>query len=234
MYVALLADIHANLPAFEVVLNDLAQYSPEAVVIAGDLLGYYCDADEVIKKICVSKLPLLVICGNHDVPIVNGNISKDLAYGHILKHNLDHLSCDSLRYLKSLKAKINFEINGLRFRVYHGTPNNPLNGRLYPDTNPDPKWFDAETDVIVLGHTHYPFVWRGPDSTITINPGSVGQPRDGIPAPSWALLNTQTMNISFRRIDYDRFSYSQKLDDLDWDERAIKALFKNKRGPMDE
>ena len=52
-------------------------------------------------------------------------------------------------------------------------------------------------------------------------------------APSWALLNTQTKEVSFNRIDYDRGLYSEKLCNQNWDKRAIKALFKTKEGTLD-
>jgi len=234
MYVALLADIHANLPAFEAVLTDMAKYSPKAVVIAGDLLGYYCDANDVMQKVRTLELPLYATCGNHDLPIIEGNIPNDALYGQILLSSLNHLSKNNLSFLKTLKTEITFEIHGLRFCVYHGTPDDPLNGRLYPDTEPNPNWFSNKIDFIILGHTHYPLIRRNQNSTIIVNPGSVGQPRDGNPAPSWALLNTQTMKVSFKRVDYDRLEYSQKLYNLNWDERAIRALFKNKKGPLNE
>lgn len=232
MNVALLADIHANLSAFEAVLNDMAKYSPNAIVIAGDSLGYYCGAEEVIQKILSLDLPYHLVYGNHDVHIIRGSIPNGLVYGHILQLNLDQLSCNSIAFLKTLKAETNFVIDSIKIHVYHGTPDDPLNGRLYPDAEPNPSWFNIDTNVIVLGNTHYPFLWRGYGSTIIINPGSVGQPRDGNPAPSWALLNTQTMEVSFKRIDYDRELYSEKLRNQNWDKRAINALFKTKKGTL--
>ena len=232
MNVALLADIHANLSAFEAVLNDIAKYSPDVIVIVGDLLGYYCDAEEVIQKIQLLDLPYYLVHGNHDVYIIRGSIPNGLACGHILQHNLDQLSCNSIAFLKTLKAETNFVIDSLKIHIYHGTPDDPLNGRLYPDAEPNPNWFSIDTNVIVLGNTHYPFLWRGCGGIIIINPGSVGQPRDGIPASAWALLNTQTMEVSFNRIDYNLKLYAEKLRGKNWDKRSIKALFKTKKGSL--
>jgi len=234
MNVALLADIHANMPAFEAVLHDMNLYSIEAVIIAGDILGYYCDSEEVVKRIRTISVPLYIIAGNHDIYIIKNDIPSELDYSTILEQNLAQLSKESLSFIKTLKSKLAVSIDGLNFQIFHGTPDDPLNGRLYPDMQPDSDWNLSGIDFVILGHTHYPCIWFKLDNTIIINPGSVGQPRDGNPSPSWVLLNTKKMSISQRRIDYKRLNYAKKLETLNWDTRTIKALFKNKPGRLKE
>jgi putative phosphoesterase len=228
----LMADIHANYPALKCVLNDMSKYSPDAIVIAGDLLGYYPDANEVVVEIQSLNIPLYMVVGNHDMPIINSDIPNALPYSHILRHNLNNLSKESLDYLSLLKTGLHFEIEGIKIDLYHGTPDDHLDGRLYPDGRIDLSWNDHNADVIILGHTHYPAVWRGLNGFFIINPGSVGQPRDGNPAPSWALLNTETKEILFHRVDYDRTKYAQTLYNINWDERSINALFKTEKGAI--
>jgi len=227
-----MADIHANFAAFQAVLADMATYSPDMILIAGDILGYYPDADEVIQQIRMLKTPVHAIAGNHDMPVINSDIPEELPYKHILKDNLNHLSRENLLYLRKLRPIMQFEIKGVKFGMYHGTPDDPLNGRLYPDNIPDMSWFHRSgAEIIVLGHTHYPYVWHGLNNTIIINPGSVGQPRDGNPEPSWALLNVGEKIITLKRTNYDRDKYARRLSSIKWDERSIRALYKTKSGP---
>lgn len=230
--IAIISDIHANAAALQAVLCDMADYRPEVILVAGDMLGYYPDAEEVVRQIRLLKTPMYTIAGNHDMPVMHSDIPEELPYKHLLEHNLNDLSEASLRFLKNLTPSMQFEIEGVRFGMYHGTPDDPVNGRLYPDGTPDLSWFDRTgEDIIILGHTHYPYVWHGANKKLLINPGSVGQPRDGNPEPSWALLNVAERTVTLKRTSYDRESYAQRLSQLKWDERPIKALFKTKSGP---
>jgi len=96
-------------------------------------------------------------------------------------------------------------VDGKTIAVYHGSPRSPLWEYVFPGT---PREYlksiirEAEADIVVLGHTHIPmiFEWKG---KYIVNPGSVGQPRDGDPRAAYVLLDTEKMEIKLRRVEYD-------------------------------
>lgn len=127
-----------------------------------------------------------------------------------------HTSEVNKAWLRSLPREIRFEADGRRYLLVHGSPRR-LNEYLYED-KPDTTFARiaarADADVIVCGHTHRPY-----DKTVAgvrfINDGSAGKPKDGDPRACWALLDTATGELSFRRVAYDVDRAAQAILDSD-------------------
>ncbi|MBI4344842.1 MAG: metallophosphoesterase family protein, partial [Euryarchaeota archaeon] len=141
------------------------------------------------------------ILGNHDYAVLSGDTSwfNPIAAAAI-EWTARDLTQDSLGYLRSLPRSYENAIY-----MVHGSPKNPLEEYVYGDA-PDYQlleMFDhTRRDIIVLGHTHVPFI-RRLGGRLVFNPGSVGQPRDGDPRASYAILDTEEREVEIDRVGYD-------------------------------
>jgi putative phosphoesterase len=209
--IALIGDIHANLPALEAVLAHAYANGIQAIWNVGDFVGYGPNPDEVVKRIRREKA--VSISGNYDQKVLQVKQKKDkwkktkrpvrlLA----LEWAYDHLKTDSRKYLRDLPEDCRLTVQGKRVLLVHGTPESNEEP-LRPDT-PLKRLREiaqkAEADIIVAGHSHQPFV-KQVDGVWIINTGSVGRPDDGNPRACYALLTVtpDTVNVEHHRIAYD-------------------------------
>lgn len=206
MKVALLADIHGNAAALQAVLKAAREASVECLMVAGDLVGYYYQIDDVLRQL--SKWKCLCISGNHERMLkswLEGHDRDDILrkYGSALQVSTEVLTSQQLQELISLPARLQSEISGRTFLLCHGSPWD-ADEYIYPDADKATKdrIFTLGADLVVYGHTHYPTKWEN-KGKIVVNPGSVGQPRDRIPGACWALWDTETNQVSFYREKYD-------------------------------
>lgn len=198
-----ISDLHANLAALEAV----TQETFDRLICLGDLVGYGPAPTEAIRF--VRRHAVVAIRGNHDNALAY-NLdcqcsppNKPLADATLAYHRT-LLEREDLDWLKTLPVSAEFKIEGYRFAAFHGTPRNPLYGyEITPDL-PDDKLREeidgVKADFILLGHTHLPMV-RGIGSRVVVNPGSVGQPRDGIPEASYAIIEDGIVEL--KRCKYD-------------------------------
>jgi len=204
--VLLIADIHANSPALTAVLRDAGQV--EMILHAGDLVDYNPFPSDVIS--IAKESGIKSVMGNHDRDSAQ---NKPYGYNPIAEascHWTYHkLTIQERRYLLSLPEKSEVEISGLQVFLCHGSPTSLLDEYVYPETNDQLfENFLEETsaDLVILGHTHIPFIKRIRNSKCVLNPGSVGQPRDHNPMASYMILEILGKNefhISHRRVRYD-------------------------------
>lgn len=219
MRIGLISDIHANLPALQAVLSELGQI--DVLLCAGDVVGYYADVNEVCDKL--RECGASVIRGNHDAYVL-GLLQPDLerveAYRTAWTKRI--LTAENRQWLASLPVELVLRSHGCTVRVRHASPWDE-ESYLYKDS---PRLRDialARDEVLVLGHTHHPMrlvCGKG----LVINPGSVGQPRDWSPRASFAILNTESGNVEFRRVSYEVTSLQQRLTELGWDSSMISIL----------
>jgi predicted phosphodiesterase len=225
--VAVLSDIHSNVFALQAVLRDADQAGASEVWVSGDTFGYYPWAAESFGLLR-ERDPIAVL-GNHDGWVARPASAPGNIVGEIARHNAGSLAAQApaaLAWLASLPVERRFESRGWRVRMTHGTPDDALDGRYYPDDDQPYSWLPGPGEVLILGQTHYP-VARGAGPTgLLLNPGSVGQPRDGNPMPSWALLDLAQGTAELRRTAYDQRSVMARLADMGWDSRVILALDK--------
>lgn len=194
MKVGVLSDIHGNKVALEAVFDDMP--SVDAMVCAGDVVGYNPWHGACVKMLRERSVP--TVMGNHDRAVVTdtGFGFNSLA-GAGVKHARAELSYPEREWLEGLPTE-RYECNG-RVHIAHGHPDDP-DRYTYPDQFGPELLADAE--VLVLGHTHVQG-HRTFDSGIVVNPGSVGQPRDGDPRAAYAVVDLAEMTVDEYRVEYD-------------------------------
>ncbi len=225
MKVALLADIHSNLPALTAVFHDLP--SVEMIVCLGDVVGYYADPNEVCDLL--RKYSVLAIRGNHDAYVLGQlmpNPASAAAYRTAWTRKT--LKSEHLQWLGSLPPSMDLLWGKQRVQLRHATPWDE-EGYLYPDSDRLEEIRLSANQFLALGHTHWPML-RECGKGFVVNPGSVGQPRDCNPRAAYAILNGDTGNVEFRRVPYDVAGLQQRLRELGWDPATIAILSRTSRG----
>lgn len=195
MEIAIIADVHSNLPALEAVLSEIGELR---IFSCGDIVGYNPFPNETVELF--RKRRIKGVMGNHDQGILtleiwrfSSNASKTILWTRKV------LSNSNLRYLESLPKKFMGDV----FTAFHGSPRDPLFEYVYEGFSEDTmNSFLSETKILVLAHTHLPFVRRLKKGLI-FNPGSVGQPRDGDSRAAYAILNTDKVDVKIKRVAYD-------------------------------
>jgi putative phosphoesterase len=204
MRILVISDLHANWPALEAVL---ASESFDELLVGGDLVSYGPHPREVVDA--VRARATVVVRGNHDNALAHhvdcrcAPASKPLAEATRKVHG-ELLAPEDLRYLGALPLAASRETAGLRVFSTHASPREHLfRYTLTPDAPDDhlrAETADIDADVILLGHTHLPMLRRVERVTV-LNPGSVGQPRDGDPRASYAVIEDGVPRLA--RVAYD-------------------------------
>jgi len=234
MQCAIISDIHSNIYALRVVVEEIKQLKVSKVIVLGDTFGYYPWAVETFDLL--SSLPLIVIAGNHDQWVLTNKspipVPKYWKAAQDNSNKLLSLRPQAIDWLRNLQLSMRQVIEGREILLVHGTPDNPSEGRFYPDDHQEYSWFPLNGQVLMLGHTHYPLYKVVKSGGVIINPGSVGQPRDGNPASSWCVLETDDLSCVWKRTEYDYAETINELVRLGWEDLFIKALKKDYQGPL--
>lgn len=200
MLIGMIADVHSNAVALKAVLFALDALRVEKILHAGDVIGYNPYPDETIELF--KKNRIISILGNHDRALITGDTSGFNPYAAAaIKWTQDVISPDNIDYIMGLKNIESINVEGKRIVLVHGSPYD-FDEYVYPeDVIPD--FLQAVNgDVLVLGHTHVQFKKEYPEGVV-VNPGSVGQPRDGNPDAAFAVLDTASGKIELKRVSYD-------------------------------
>jgi len=216
--VIVISDVHANIIALREVFK---HFDSRNIIHAGDILGYNPYPLETIYFFIEKKIK--TILGNHDKAVLNGDTSGMNEYASFaIEWTMQHLDPASINYLKSLKNSMRINIFGKRVAVYHGSPQNDNEYIYYEDL--DESIIPKDVDVLILGHTHIPYIKRF-DEKIVINPGSVGQPRDGDPRASFARID-ENWNVRIERVEYDVKEVYKKIEESGLPDFLGTRLFK--------
>jgi len=232
MKIALISDIHANLPALEAVLEDIEIKKPDAIYCLGDLVGYAPWPNEVVNEIRKRGIP--TIAGNYDKGIGLQSDDCGCAYKTDIDKSLGKVSIsytnsaigeNEREYLRTLPAHIRVEFNlsqdTFNVLLVHGSPRR-INEYLFEDR--DAKSMlrimeQANADIMVFGHTHKPYhkvLSQEVDGETkyrhAINTGSVGKPKDGDKRACYAIVLikdstgfniSDSIKVEFVRVPYD-------------------------------
>jgi putative phosphoesterase len=204
MRVAVLSDLHANRPALEAVLADCPPV--DGWVCAGDVVGYGPDPDVCVDALRDRDVP--TVMGNHDRAVVTDTgFSFNSSAGEGVAYARRELSDERRAWLADRPTTLS-AFDG-RVAVVHGHPENP-DRYVYPALFSSEDVVAAreavpgadEAEVLVMGHTHVQGHERT-DEGLVLNPGSVGQPRDGDPRAAYAILDLDTLTVAEQRVEYD-------------------------------
>ena len=218
MKIALISDIHSNLPALKAVLDAI---DVDQILCAGDIVGYYPYPNEVIEL--VKEHGIASIYGNHDKAVITGDTSwfNPIAASAI-EWTRDNISQNGMKFLEKLPAQLTFD----NVAIVHGSPHDP-DEYVYPTTSPTrlEKFLDqVSKKVLVLGHTHVQWSLELGDRKI-INPGAVGQPRDGNPKAAYAILDSKSEEFTMHRIGYDVEETASKTLEVGLPQHLARRLF---------
>ena len=232
----ILSDIHSNLAALEAVLAEAGEV--DQVWCLGDLVGYGPDPNECVERI--RELPHICVAGNHDWGVLGKlDLSDFNAYARqACLWNRHRLTEENREYLDNLDEYI---IEG-DFTLVHGSPRYPIWEYIM---SPGVAWRSLasfDTAYCFVGHTHVPVIFAARDGfcetcplpegqplqlgqeRLIINPGGVGQPRDGDPRAAYLTLDVDNMLIEHRRVEYPIEITQEKMEEAGLPRRLIHRL----------
>lgn len=207
MKLAILSDIHGNHYALEAVLKVIDELGIQKLLVPGDIVGYYFYPNKVIELL--KERDFVFIKGNHEIfmeSLIKNQADRERYLPYL------NLSEDQIQFLSEAPFDKTINIDGLNFYLCHGSPRE-IDEYIYPDAQDDQLslFTKRDEDIFIHGHTHYQSYFER-DGKIIINPGSVGQPRDYKPGAAWAIFDTETKEVKFRRESYD---YTELFKDID-------------------
>ncbi|WCL51226.1 metallophosphoesterase family protein [Leptospira sp. GIMC2001] len=219
MKLGVISDIHGNHLALQAVLNSAKSKGVEKLLVAGDLIGYYFWAKEVINLL--KDWDCLIVRGNHEEMLAKAIqnpeylIEVDKKYGKGIRYAIETLADTEIDFLISLPHPLEVSFDDLSILLCHGSPWD-LDKYIYPDA--DLAIFDQfdlnKFDIVIVGHTHYPMV-KNIKNSILLNPGSVGQSRNRIPGAHWAILETENNAIEHFVEKYDDSYIITKAEEIE-------------------
>ena len=218
MKVAVISDIHANRQAFEAVLQDVADSDAAELWCLGDLVGYGADPDACVEL--ARRHAAVCLAGNHDLAVLGEVPMGDFSRGASLaaQWTQDVISPENLAFLAGLQATGKEGAVGL----YHASPRDPVWEYVLSVLLAE-LCLDAQAErVCLIGHSHVACSFERHEGEPArggsrkegewldissgewlLNPGSVGQPRDGDSRAAWLLLDLDGWSVSYRRTPYD-------------------------------
>jgi putative phosphoesterase len=198
MRILLLADIHANWPALQAI-----QEPYDVCLVLGDLVDYGLEPTPCVDW--VRQNATHAIRGNHDHGVaqyvrVNGKHGFKYLSGVTRSLTQERVSPTDRRYLGTLPVSKWVTLDNTKFLLVHATPRDPLDEYAIADADFWARRLEnVDAQVVCVGHTHFPYVLEVGEKLV-INPGSVGQPRDGDPRASYAVIDDQ--RVELKRIEY--------------------------------
>jgi len=209
--IALLADVHGNLPALEAVLQDVYRRKPDQIWYLGDFLGYIPFPNEVIALLRAQQA--ICVRGNYDSKVLayprkaaRWKKTKRAAKLAAFRWNSASLQAENRQYLKDLPATRRLDVAGITALLTHGSPDSPK--EPLSDDTPRERLREladsAQVELVVCGHSHISFQ-RRVRGTCFMNPGSVGRPGGGDPraAYRWVTVAPGRITSRPRRVTYD-------------------------------
>ncbi|MBA7473453.1 hypothetical protein ES707_08793 [subsurface metagenome] len=221
-----MADIHSNLAAFNAVLDDMEQRGGvKEIWCLGDIVGYGPDPHECIERL--QRYNHVCVAGNHDWAAIGkvstAEFNPDAALA--CQWTTRQLSQADIQYLEALPLSIDKDI----FTLVHGSPREPIWEYVISTGIARENFNFFQSPYCLVGHSHVPLIFKEEDGSCTfsrlvaniglalgesrliINPGGVGQPRDGDPRASYAIYDSDTRIVKLYRIPYDVAATQDKM-----------------------
>jgi predicted phosphodiesterase len=212
--VAVISDIHGNLHALESVLRSVEAESPDEVWCLGDLVGYGPQPNRCCEL--VAERADVCLIGNHDLGVLGRidleDFSPDAAAS--ARWTADVLEDEPRRYLESLSPEAALE----RAELFHASPRDPVWEYVLAPEVAFLSLEATEKPLVLVGHSHVALRFGAEELLLALgeegsevdlssqrwllNPGSVGQPRDGNPRAAWLLLDLEAQTAAYRRVEY--------------------------------
>lgn len=191
-----LSDAHGNIEAFDQGLSLLEAQRCDRIFFLGDSIGYL-SGDAVVRRIAAEQIEPLR--GNHEDMVIRNAVPPEREAIYSLKKTRDDMSDQNLTTMTGWPSERRIETDGGQLLLVHGSPRDPINGYIYPDT-PIDQFATVGIKAIFCGHTHRPFIGRCND-TLLVNVGSVGLPRDDGRFGAVALYEPESGQAEILRFD---------------------------------
>ncbi len=222
MKVGLISDVHGNRVALETVLEDMPPI--DGLVCAGDVVGYNPWPADCVDELRDRDVP--TVMGNHDAAVVEGTEFRFNAMAQAgVEHAREGLSDEQLAWVADLPLE-RTEYDG-RLKLVHGHPDDPDRYTRYTRPSDFSARLLGDEDVLVLGHTHVQHVEQYSEG-IVVNPGSVGQPRDGDPRAAYAVVDLDALSVETYRVEYDIDTVQEAVSEADLPDRIGSRLARGK------
>ena len=244
MRIVVISDVHANLVALQAVLKASDELKPDAIWCLGDVAGYGPEPQACIEL--VQEVASFCLAGNHDLAVIGrlplADFSPDARAAAAWQQGcLNAEAMDWLGRLPSLAEEAGVTLT-------HGSPRGPVWEYVTNEgaASANAAYFD--TPLCLIGHSHLAIAWQldasrwrqraelvrlssgkaldlsGPNRWL-LNPGSVGQPRDGDPRASYALLDTDALTWTWYRQDYDIAAVDRAIGEAGLPPRLGQRLY---------
>jgi predicted phosphodiesterase len=239
--IALISDVHGNLPAFRAVLDDVAEAGAEQTWCLGDLVGYGAQPDECValaREACD-----VCLVGNHDLVVLKKLDISTFSFNAALaaQWTQETIGAEALDFMAALEpANTEHELG-----LFHASPRDPVWEYVLSTLQADACIDAMDARVGAIGHSHVAlFFTRSDDGTLRgeqapagteldisegrwlINPGGVGQPRDGDPRAAWLLLDSGSWTAEWRRVEYPIAEAAQAIERAGLPQALADRLFK--------
>lgn len=239
MRVAVISDIHSNLRALEAVLSDIEQEAPDRIWCLGDIVGYGPKPNECCAE--VRERAELSLCGNHDLAVLGtidvAEFTGDAAAA--ARWTRDVLEDEQRRWLSELAPAAAPD----GFELFHGSPRDPVWDYVLSEQVALISLLETTAPVVLVGHSHVAIAlsWDGTElggpglapagteidlaaGRWLLNPGSVGQPRDGDPRAAWLLIDDRAGRGTFRRVPYPIDETQREIREQDLPDALAERL----------
>jgi diadenosine tetraphosphatase ApaH/serine/threonine PP2A family protein phosphatase len=241
MRIAMLSDVHGNRPAFEAVLAAIDDVAVDELWCLGDLVGYGAEPDACVAL--ARERCDVCLAGNHDLVVTGeipiGDFSSSAAAA--ARWTQETIAAETLDFLRSLAPADPEREVGL----YHGSPRDPVWEYVLSTWQADECMDLTEARVSAVGHSHVA-LWfeRNAQGMVDgaqaepdrehdlsqgkwlINPGGVGQPRDGDPRAAWLLLDTGSWAATWKRVDYPIDEAARAIEEAGLPEALASRLYR--------
>jgi predicted phosphodiesterase len=242
--VAVISDVHSNLPALEAALADLGREDPDEVWCLGDIVGYGADPDACTAL--VSEVVERCLAGNHDL-VVRGDI--DIGYfamsaGAAARWTVKVINDQTREFLRPLVPLGEKESIGL----YHASPRDPVWEYVLSVRQAADCLQAQRQRIALIGHSHVACYFNRPNGDARaeetvgdvappgtvlemaegrwlVNPGSIGQPRDGDPRAAWLMLDTEAWTATYHRVEYPIETAAKSIVDAGLPRQLADRLF---------
>lgn len=240
----MISDVHSNLPALEAVLESIEAAGPEEIWCLGDVVGYGAQPDEctaLVRERCA-----FVLNGNHDLAVTGGIDAATFSETAraAVGWTREHASAATTEFLEGLSPEGAREGLGL----FHASPRDPI-WEYVLSIDQAEAGLDAQRErICLIGHSHVALFFTRPPSTgrrsfatgaqasdgdlldllegeWLLNPGSVGQPRDGDPRAAWLELDTESWEATYHRVGYDIERAARSIEVAGLPEHLARRLF---------
>ncbi len=239
--IAIISDVHANLPALEAVFQDIQAQNIQHIVCLGDVVGYGPHPAECIRLL--QEKGVFIIRGNHDYMVGSG---KDFSHGstsslHVARWTTKHIDKAAKKWLATLPL----QLRRADLMLVHGAPKDPtfFNAYVYERTaEPNLHWMaEQQLPLCFHGHSHLQGMYTMQHNTLQhhkalttyplqantlhlVCPGAVGQPRSGRAGAEYAIYDPKDQAITFKHLEYDIQRVTQDMKKFQFPEQLITRL----------